>query len=507
MSKIVDTDVLIVGAGPTGLMLANCLTKLGVTSILLDGKSEPTLESRALVHQARTLEIYDQLGMVDRVLAQAEVASEIVPGFEDRRFGPVNLQRLATGVTPYPHLYVLEQSKTERLLVENLEQLGGHVYWSHPLRDLRVTEDGRIECKTAGGEIGMVRARYCVGADGSSSMVRESTAIPFEGKTNDHTFYVTDATHVRGLPAKSINLRFGVRDFLLAFPMGNEADQRLLGVVRGSADAVTETSTKQTLQHVFGVTYPASRWFSTYHVHHRVAAQFRRGPVFLVGDAAHVHSPVGAQGMNTGLQDAHNLACKINDVLTGVAAENYLDRYGAERRPVAQRLVSTTDAMFGVITSDRTVPRVIRSSVVRYLAPIVASLVPRLVRSSRIFEYLSQTRIHYWMSEEARRASHGRRGKVVGRRLPWNGDNYDSLRAMTWQLHAYGRLDRRGVKRLARRLDLPVYFFPRLRNRKIRSGMCYLVRPDGFVAAESSPEAAAQNFAAHRRMIADGRTG
>ena len=132
--------------------------------------------------------------------------------------------------------------------------------------------------------------------------------------------------------------------------------------------------------------------------------------------------------MNTGLQDAHNLACKINDVLTGVAAESYLDRYGAERRPVAQRLVSTTDAMFGVITSDRTVPRLIRSSVVRYLAPIVASFVPRLVRSSRIFEYLSQTRIHYWMSEGARRASHGRRGKVVGRRLPWNGDNYDSLR-------------------------------------------------------------------------------
>ena len=111
--------------------------------------------------------------------------------------------------------------------------------------------------------------------------MRELIGIPFEGKTNDHTFYVADATHVQGLPTKPINLRFGVRDFLLAFPMGNEADQRLLGVVRGSADAVTEESTKQTLRRVFGVTYPVSRWFSTYHVHHRVAAQFRRDMSFL----------------------------------------------------------------------------------------------------------------------------------------------------------------------------------------------------------------------------------
>jgi len=504
MSRTLDVDVVVVGAGPTGLMLASCLTKLGVSSVLLDGKSEPTRESRALVHQARTMEIYDQLGVIDHVLAQAEVASEIVPGFEARRFRSINLRRLATGVTPYPHLYVLEQSKTERVLVDQLENLGGKVYWSHPVRGLSVTADGGVDCTTGGADIHMVHARYCVGADGSSSLVRELIGIPFEGKTNEHTFYVTDAMHVKGLAEKSINLRFGVRDFLLAFPMGDQADQRLLGVVRGNADAVTEATTRRTLQRVFDVTYAASRWFSTYRVHHRVAARFRKGPVFLAGDAAHVHSPVGAQGMNTGLQDAHNLACKISDVLAGRATDRYLDRYGGERRPVAQRLVSTTDAMFGVITSDRRIPRALRSSVVRYLAPIAASLVPRLVRSSRIFEYLSQTRIHYWMSDEARRASHGRRGKVVGRRLPWNGDNYESLRGMVWQVHAYGSVDRRGLKRLARRLALPAETFPQVRNRKIRSGTCYLIRPDGFVAAESALQTAAEKFGAHLQMIARG---
>jgi hypothetical protein len=253
---------------------------------------------------------------------------------------------------------------------------------------------------------------------------------------------------------------------------------------------------------VFAVTYGTSRWFSTYRVHHRVAARFRDGAAFLAGDAAHVHSPVGAQGMNTGLQDAHNLACKIADVVSGKADEGYLDRYAAERRPVARRLVSTTDAMFGMITSDRPVARTLRRFVVRFAAPIGASLVPRVVRSPRVFEYLSQTRIHYWMSDRARTAARGRRGRVVGRRLPWNGDNYESLRAMTWQVHGYGALDRRTLKRAGARLGLRVRIFPVVRNRGLRPGGCYLVRPDGFVAAESRPENAHADFAAHLRQIA-----
>lgn len=502
MAQVLETEVLVVGAGPTGLMLATCLAKLGVRFVVVDGKEAPTRESRALVLQARTMEIYDQLGLVDQVLAQAEVASAIVPGFERRRFRAIDLQRLATGTTPYPQLYVLEQSRNERLLVDHLELLGERVYWSHRIRSLKVTPSGDLECATDGDEAGVIRARYCVGADGSSSRVRELMGIPFEGKTNAHTFYVADATRVSGLPAHAINLRFGVDHFLLAFPMGNEAEHRLLGVVRGPADAVTETSVRSTLRRVFAVTYGTSRWFSTYRVHHRVAARFRDGAVFLAGDAAHVHSPVGAQGMNTGLQDAHNLACKIADVVSGKADEGYLDRYSAERRPVARRLVSTTDAMFGMITSDRPVARALRRFVVRFAAPIGASLVPRVVRSPRVFEYLSQTRIHYWMSDRARTAARGRRGRVVGRRLPWNGDNYESLRAMAWQVHGYGALDRRALRRAGARLGLRVRVFPVIRNRRLRPGGCYLVRPDGFVAVESRPENAHADFATHLRQIA-----
>ena len=147
----------------------------------------------------------------------------------------------------------------------------------------------------------------------------------------------------------AVNLRFGDTQFLLAFPMTGAGHHRLIGVVRTAADEeVTEAPVRATLERVFGVTYESALWFSTYRVHHRVAERFRQGPVFLAGDAAHVHSPVGAQGMNTGLQDAHNLACKIADVLRRGAPDAYLDRYEAERMPVARRLVGTTDTLFGV---------------------------------------------------------------------------------------------------------------------------------------------------------------
>ncbi|MCU1509029.1 MAG: monooxygenase [Glaciihabitans sp.] len=498
MPQAISTDVVIVGAGPTGLMLASCLSKLGVGAVIVDGKSGPTRESRALVLQARTMEIYDQLGLVDRVLAQAEIASSIVPGFGKKSFAPVNLRRLATGVTPYPHLYVLEQSKNERLLVDHLREQGRDVRWNCELESIEeVAGNGvRVACRTSDGEALTITARYCVGADGSSSAVRRLTGVEFEGKTNEHTFYVLDATGVRGLQHGSINLRFGERDFLLTFPMDSTDHERLLGVVRTTdRTKVDEAVARDTLARAFGITYGTSVWFSTYRVHHRVARQFRSGPVFLAGDAAHVHSPVGAQGMNTGLQDAHNLAAKIADVVFGRAADAYLDRYEAERRPVARRLVSTTDTMFGVVTSDRLLARMIRRSFIPVFAPLAASIAPRLPGPSRIFEYLSQTRIHYWMSDEARQNARGRRGSVVGRRLPWNGDNFDSLRSMAWQVHAYGDVPAESVRELQLALALPILTFATTRNRKLASGMLYLVRPDGFVAAAATPDDAPATFA------------
>ncbi|MGP5607808.1 FAD-dependent monooxygenase [Arthrobacter rhombi] len=509
-----SVDVCVIGAGPTGLMAANWLERLGVKAVIIDGKAGPTRESRALGVQARTMEIYAQLGVVDQVLAEAVPANEMRPGVGRTSWSAVPLDRIGKGLTPYPGITILEQHANERILADRLVTRGRPVRWN--TRVLSVQQDGDrvdIDVESAGETRETLRARYVIAADGASSPTRGQLGIGFDGQTNAKVFYVIDAQDVHGTDS-GINVRLAGDDFLLTFPMSDATPGarrvRLLGILRdvpdgpsptaesSGPDTVTldESRARAALDTDFGVTYSRAGWFATYRVHHRVAEAFRSGRVFLAGDAGHVHSPIGAQGMNTGLQDAHNLACKLADVLSGRMPEDYLERYEAERRPVALRLVATTDRLFARVTSSTARARFIRSRVMPLVWPVLVRLVPRGPLGARIFGYVSQLRIHYWMTEGARVKAEALRGPararrrdpVVGRRLPWIGatnpgeDNHAPLASAQWQVHAYGPRAAGQGAITAQQYDFELHTFGASPRRGLPDGTVVVVRPDGFVA-------------------------
>ncbi|MGD7706875.1 FAD-dependent monooxygenase [Microlunatus sp. Y2014] len=496
-----STDVLVVGAGPTGLMLANWLQRLGVDHVIVDDGDAPTRESRAIILQSRSMELYAQLGMVDAVRDRATTAKGVRPGWLDRQApGWVPVQALGRGQTPYPGFFTVEQSVNEQLLVDHLVATGGDVTWGRRVTDLATVPDG-VRARVSGpvGEE-VITARHCVGADGARSVVRKAAGIEFSGVTNPETFYVIDAEEVDGLDHEVINLRPGRNEFLVTFPMTGDRHHRLIGSL---GEDETEADVRQLLGERYGVTWGRSGWFAEYRLHHRVADRFRTGPFLLAGDAAHVHSPVGGQGMNTGLQDAHNLAFKLAAVVHGEADDRLLDAYEAERRPVAQRLVETTDAAFRLVVDQSRRAIATRRWVIPAVVPIAVRVVPRLPVAEAVAGLVGQWRIHY-------RPPAGlvlRTGnpwdrinqRALGRRLPWTGNNHDVLTALCWQVHAYGD-DLPSLAGLPGQVTRAHRFEARP-DLGLGPGVWYLVRPDGFVQAAATPTDAPAVFAAHLHAL------
>jgi 2-polyprenyl-6-methoxyphenol hydroxylase-like FAD-dependent oxidoreductase len=478
---VIDTEVLIVGAGPTGLMAALVLNRRGVPAVLIDRKAGPTRESRALAVHARTMEIYDQLGLAGTVLEKANSALRVQVGGSSRGVGP-NLAKLQDGFTRFPGIQIFEQSHNEELLAVTLTAAGGEIRWQHRLVDLQdktAEPNGRVEALLEDGDGGLhrVRARWCIGADGAASAVRRELNLPFEGKTDDATFWVADVRDVRGVPDSTVNIRPGKRTFVAVFPLGPAGHVRLLGLA--AKDTITQEEALATIVAEFGLKHGAVEWFSTYRVHHRVSAKFRAGSIFLAGDAAHVHSPVGGQGMNTGLQDAHNLTMLLADVSQNRLTTSALDRYERERRPVALTLVNVTDRAFGVIGRRGSSAALLRKA----FGTAAFGVFPLIVRTplgSRLAGYIGQYRIRYHVATGTAQPEWAR-DPVVGLRLPPVADNQRALDTMTWQLHTYGA----GT---VVRPEVPEWIdgprdFGADRRGQLRSDRLYLVRPDQYVVA------------------------
>jgi 2-polyprenyl-6-methoxyphenol hydroxylase-like FAD-dependent oxidoreductase len=415
------TEVLIVGAGPTGLVLAVWLARLGIRLRIIDKTSEPGTTSRALGVQVRTLELYRQLGFANEVIDAGLKFAAANLWARGRRVGHVEFGEGRALNSPYPYALIYPQDEHERFLIEKLDALGVRVERETELTDFQQQGD-RVVAQIQGSTCD---AAFIAGCDGAHSAVRERVRIGFPGGTYEHLFYVADVEASGPLVNGELNVSVDTSDFAAAFPLKSEDRIRLIGTVRPGAEKEGEQIgwddvSKQLLQRL-RVDVHRVNWFSTYHVHHRVASHFRDGRAFLVGDAAHIHSPVGAQGMNTGIGDAINLAWKLAAVLRGRAPMRVLDSYERERIGFARRLVATTDQAFQFVTKSGPLAGFVRV----HVAPLVIGAAFRVPAIRKfLFRTISQTQIEYRDSE----LSEGRAGRVHGGdRLPWIGPDPDNF--------------------------------------------------------------------------------
>src|SRR5436853_4562899 len=418
-----DTDVLVVGAGPTGLMLANQLARRGVRVRIIDRHAGPARESRALGVQARTLEIYSHLGIADQAVAIGKKADGAVLWAEGRRAARVPLGDIGRDVSPYPYLLVLGQDDNERLLGDALRARGLAVQWNTELVGLaQDTDHGTATLKNPDGSKSEARVPWLAGCDGARSTVRELSGIPFEGAPYQHVFFVADVQMTGSMAPDVLNVYLWRRGFHLLFPMRGTDHWRIVGILPPhlqGRDNLTFEETIPALRHEVGseLSFQACNWYSTYRIHHRRAARFHDHRCFLLGDAAHIHSPVGGQGMNTGLQDAYNLAWKLALVVSGRAGAALLDSYEAERVPVAKRLLSTTDRAFSLVVADSWLAGLFRTRVVPKIMAFLMGLnwVQRLV-----FRTISQIGIRYRNSSLSETlAGLPEAAPRAGDRFPW----------------------------------------------------------------------------------------
>jgi 2-polyprenyl-6-methoxyphenol hydroxylase-like FAD-dependent oxidoreductase len=393
-----DTDVLVVGAGPTGLMLANQLVRRGIRTLIIDRHAGPSLETRALGVQARTLEIYSHLGIVDRALELGKRGTGGNIWADGQRRARVALSDAGEKVTPYPFLLVLGQDDNERIMGDHLRELGSSVQWSTELVSLTQQADSvTAMLKLSDGSQRNVRAAWVAGCDGARSVVRESCGIEFAGAPYEHVFFVADTEMTGTMVPDEVNVYLFRDGFHLLFPMRGKDHWRIAGILppalRNQPDLKFD-AVVPSLRNEAGaeLSIKSCSWFSTYRIHHRRAMRFRDRRCFLLGDAAHVHSPVGAQGMNTGLQDAYNLAWKLALVVKSQAEPRLLDSYEEERVPVAQALLNGTDRAFRLVVTDNWFAGLLRTKILSRLA---AFAVKRKAIQRMAFRTVSQTGIHY----------------------------------------------------------------------------------------------------------------
>ncbi|WP_337174783.1 FAD-dependent monooxygenase [Paludisphaera sp.] len=372
-----EVDVLIAGAGPSGLSLAVELRRQGTDCALIEAKARPTpeRESRALAIHAATMEAFQRMGIAGRMREEGRVLHGFGAYRGDNRILGLRLA-LAPDETRFPFILILPQGRTEQLLLDRLNELDGDVEWGTRLESFKTDMDGvTAELKDDEGRTSYVRAKWLIGCDGTRSVVRQGVGLEFRGREYPERFLLADAEVSWGLPADEASILLTPEGALVAVPLPDEGRWRLIDAT-GRSDAATPEAVLARLQRLagpisgMGGKVGEAAWTSSFVIHRRVVDRYRAGRVLVAGDAAHLHSPAGGQGLNVGVQDVVNLAWKLAMVVRGEAVESLLDSYDAERRPVAARVLWSTDRIMRLIAPRNPMARVARDAVVAGLGRI-----------------------------------------------------------------------------------------------------------------------------------------
>ncbi|MEP7075056.1 MAG: FAD-dependent monooxygenase, partial [Acidobacteriota bacterium] len=355
--------------------------------------------SKAIGVQARTLEIYEQIGLADKLISCGAIAEKVrfVEGGEVR--GEASLKEIGTGMSAYPFLLLVEQGEHEKLLYDFIKSRGKDVHWNAELLNFSQNDSGvSATISDSSGDTETIEGKYLIACDGAKSIVRHKLGIEFSGSTFERLFYVADVEVDWKLPHDGLVVNIGKDNLTAFFPMLGKNRFRIVGTFpeghQGEEGEVlydeierqiiADTAVELDIKHV--------NWVSVYRVHSRAVENFSEKKIFLAGDSAHIHTPAGAQGMNTGIQDGYNLAWKLALVLQGKAGEKILETYNEERLENAHRLLQTTDRIFQFGASPDWFVSFFRTRIFPHIANFALSL--DIVKRA-IFPFVSQIGVSY----------------------------------------------------------------------------------------------------------------
>lgn len=366
-----DTDVLIVGAGPVGLFLANECARRGLRWRIIEARPSQSEHSKALAIFPRTMEIFDMAGIVDPFLANANRVTAVAIMTHDRTLAQM---RFTPEESPYQFIAMVPQNVTERLLVEQLRGKGGAVqYETSFLSAVQHDDYVSVTLDQKGGSHELTAA-FVVGCDGAHSAVRHLLKLPFAGAQYADSFILADIETNETLPADELQLCPSESGPVAIFPMSASRRRIVASIKNVEGDAPSLAFVRQILgeRAPSGIEARALHWSSYFRIHHRSVTELRVGRIFIGGDAAHIHSPFGGQGMNTGLHDVWNLAWKLDLVLHSHGNERLLDSYSAERLPVIRQVIDTTHFLTRALGTPSKLAQLLRDAVI----PMVSRLTP-----------------------------------------------------------------------------------------------------------------------------------